>query len=197
MKKRMFLMATMVLVALAAQAQIGIGGKAIDLMSVEMGKAKAMRPDTVMPNGEWQKVKETQMSAKKCFKHMRQTLAKIVPNYQRNVQLEDTTDNKIIFAASLPLMARANNGYWYRGFYNLTLTIVMKDNRFRVAGENVKCQTGLDVNVPGVDTSQGLDFKIVGKETNGELQRDLQWKAGQLMVLIDDTLKKLKSEDDF
>lgn len=195
--KRMILMAAMVLVALAAQAQIGIGGKTIDLMSVDMGKAKVMRPDTVMPNGEWQKVEETQLSAKECFKYMRQALAKIVPNYQRNVQLEDTTDNKIIFAASLPLMARANNGYWYHGFYNLTLTIVMKDNRFRVAGENVKCETGLDVSVPGVDTSQGLEFKIVGEDTNGELQRDLQWKAGMLMALIDDTLKKLKSEDDF
>ena len=197
--KRLVILAAMALVVLVAGAQGGSVRKAIELNGVGLEAAKAMQPDTVMPSGEWQRVMQTEMTAKEGFKYMRQVLAKLVPDYQRNVQLEDTTDCKLVVTAALPLMARKKSGYWLHGQYNLALTIAMKDNRYRVSGEDVKCQTGLEVglNVPGVDTSQGLSFSTIGKDTDGELQRDLQSRVGELLTLIDKMLKKQKEDEDF
>ena len=187
----------MAAMAVGVMAQGGVGRRMINLDGVEFEVAKTMRPDTVMPNGEWQKVMESQMLAKDGFKYMRQALAKLVPDYQQNVQLEDTTDCKVIVKVALPLMARSKSGYWNKGLYNLTLTVAMKDNRYRVSGEEVKCETGLNIRVPGVDTSEGLSFSSIGKDTDGELQRDLQRRAGELVAQIDKMLKKQKADDDF
>jgi len=197
--KRLVILAAMALVVLAAGAQVRGTRRIIELNGIKVEEARAMRPDTVMPNGEWQRVVQSEMTAKEGFKYMRQVLAKVVPNFQQNVQLEDTTDCKLVVTAALPLMARKKSGYWLHGQYNLALTIAMKDNRYRVSGEDVKCQTGLEVglNVPGVDTSQGLSFSTIGKDTDGELQRDLQSRVGELLTLIDAMLKKQKADDDF
>lgn len=195
--KRVFICVCLAVMTLAAVAQVGMGRRVIELDGVKAEESRAMRPDTVLTNGEWQRVVQSQMTAKECFKYMRQVLARMVPDYQRNVQLEDTTDCKLVVTVALPLMAKATNGYWYQGFYNLTLTVAMKDNRYRVSGENVKCQTGMEVNVPGVDTSQGLSFKIVSAETGGGMQRDLRWRAGQLVALIDKKLKRQKADNEW
>lgn len=194
--KKFFVLALMSMVVLTAEAQTVVR-QMVDLNGIEIEEGKAMQPDTVMPNGEWQRVVQSEMTAKDGFKYMRQVLAKVVPDYQHNMQVADTADYKIVVTAALPLMAKTKSGYWYQGSYNLTLTFAMKDNRYRVSGEGVKCQTGLEVNVPGVDTSQGLSFHIVSKNTEGALQRDLQSKAGQLVALFDKMLKKQKMEDDF
>ena len=191
--KRFVILAAMAAMTVSVMAQAGSVRNTIGLEGVEIEKTKVMQPDTVMPNGEWQKVVQSEMTAKDGFKYVRQMLAKIVPNYQHNVQLEDTTDCKLVVTAALPLMAKTKSGYWYHGSYNLTL----KDNRYRVSGEEVKCRTGIDVNVPGVDTSQGLPFHIVSKDTDGAMQRDLRWKAGKLVALIDKMLKKQKADNDF
>lgn len=193
--KRVFICVFLAVMTLAAVAQVGMGRRVIELDGVKAEESRAMRPDTVMPNGEWQRVVQTEMTAKECFKYMRQAMAKVMPDYQRNVQLEDSTDCKLVVTVALPLMAKTVNGYWYQGFYNLTLTLAMKDNRYRVSGENVKCQTGL--NVPGADNSQGLSFGIVSKDTNGGMQRDMRWKAGQLVALIDRTMKKQKADNEW
>ena len=193
------IMAAVVLTTQATMAQ-GLraqGRRMINTDGVEVEVIKAMRPDTVTPNGEWQKVVEMQMPAKEGFKYMRQALAKLVPDYQHNVQLEDTADCKIVAKVALPLRAQSKNGYWNQGQYNLTLTVMMKDNRYRVSGEDVKCETGLDIRVPGVDTSEGLEFSSYNKDSDGSFQRDLQWKAGQLMAKIDSMLKKQKTDNDF
>jgi hypothetical protein len=190
--KKMFILALMSVMVSAVSAQV------VNTESV-MGNREAtkMRPDTVMPNGEWQKVVETTLTAKEGFKYMRQTLAKIVPNYQRNVQMEDTTDCRLVVMTALPLMARAGSGYWLQGFYRMTLTVIVKDNRYRVSAEQVKCQTDLTVNVPGVDTSQGISFQTMSKGTNGGMQKDLRWQAGRMLAKIDAMLKKQKADDDF
>lgn len=197
--KKFFVWALMSMITATMCGQVGNGRRVIELDGIKAEESKVMRPDTVMPNGEWQKVIETKLTAKEGFKYMRQVLAKLVPDYQRNVQLEDTADCKLIMKVALPLMARKVSGYWLHGQYNLTLTVAMKDNRYRVSGEEVKCQTGLEVglNVPGVDTSLGLSFDTIGKDTDGALQRDLQWKAGQLVVMIDKMLRKQVSEEYF
>lgn len=190
--KKIFVLALMAVVTvLQIQAQV------VNTDDVSVEDVKILRPDTVMPNGEWQKVMETTLTAKEGFKYMRQTLAKIVPNYQRNVQLEDTTDCRLVVMTALPLMARDGSGYWLQGLYNMTLTVITKDNRYRVSAEQVKCQTDLTVNVPGVDTSQGISFQTMSKGTNGGMQKDLRWQAGRMLAKIDAMLKKQKADDDF
>ena len=196
MKKIMILAVTM-LVALTAAGQRGVARRLVNTDGVEIEVAKAMRPDTVMPNGEWQKVVEMQMSAKEGYKYMRQALAKIVPDYQQNVQLEDTTDCKIVAKVVLPLMAKPEGQMLYQGYYTVTLTVAMKDNRYRISGENVKCDTGMNIKVPGVDTTDGEGFSLYSKDSGGAFQRDLQFRAGQLVAKIDAMLKKQKAEDDF
>lgn len=195
--KRFMILVAMAAMTMSVMAQVASVRLTIGLNGVEIEEAKAMQPDTVMPNGEWQKVVQSEMTAKDGFKYVRQVLAKIVPNYQHNVQLEDTTDCKLVVTTALPLMAKAKSGYWYQGSYNLTITITMKDNRYRVSGEEVKCLTGIDVNVPGVDTSQGLPFNIVEKNTDGSIQHDLRLKAGILVAQINKMLKKQKADNDF
>ena len=190
--KKIFVLALMAVVTvLQMQAQV------VNTDDVSVEDVKILLPDTVMPNGEWQKVVETTLTAKEGFKYMRQTLAKIVSNYQRNVQLEDTTDCRLVVMTALPLMVRAGSGYWLQGFYRMTLTVIMKDNRYRVSAEQVKCQTDLTVNVPGVDTSQGMSFQTMSKDTDGGMQKDLRWQAGRMLAKIDAMLKKQKADDDF
>ena len=190
--KKIFVLALMAVVTvLQMQAQV------VNTDDVSVEDVKILLPDTVMPNGEWQKVVETTLTAKEGFKYMRQTLAKIVSNYQRNVQLEDTTDCRLVVMTALPLMVRAGSGYWLQGFYRMTLTVIMKDNRYRVSAEQVKCQTDLTVNVPGVDTSQGMSFQTMSKDTDGGMQKDLRWQAGRMLTKIDAMLKKQKADDDF
>lgn len=186
-----------VLAVVAVVAVLQMSAQVVNTDNVSVEDVEILRPDTVMPNGEWQKVVETTLTAKEGFKYMRQTLVKIVSNYQRNVQLEDTTDCRLVVMAALPLMARAGSGYWLQGFYNMTLTVIVKDNRYRVSAEQVKCQTDITVNVPGVDNSQGMSFQMMSKDTNGGMQKDLRWQAGRMMAKIDAMLKKQKADDDF
>ena len=86
MKRRIFLIATMVLVALTAMGQmIRVAAQekqAVDLENVRGVEPIRMQPDTVMPNGEWQKVVQSEMSAKEGFKYLRQVMARIVPDYR-------------------------------------------------------------------------------------------------------------------
>lgn len=193
--KRLVIFAAMALVVLAAGAQGGGVRKAIELGGVKPEAAKAMQPDTVMPNGEWQRVVQSEMTAKEGFKYMRRVLAKVMPDFQQNVQLEDTTDCKLVVTAAVPLMASAKMGSYtslLEGLYDMTLTLMMKDNRYRISCEPVKCV--LVGSTPGQATMTMAD---VIRHTNGLLQNDLKFKAGKLIALIDAMLKKQKADEDF
>lgn len=172
----------------------------VDLESVSNLDAMEMQPDTVMPNGEWQRVVQSQMSAKESYKYARQVLARIVPDFQGNVQLEDTADCKIIVTATLPLLAtvkseRAN--FVYMGTYSVTLTVLTKDNRYRVSCENVTCSYEVRTMGQMVDRKTDRAFEDASRMTDGGMQLDMRWTAGKLVYLIDSRLKKQKSDDDF
>lgn len=204
MKRRMFLMAAMVLVALTAMGQMtrvaAQEKQAVDLENVRGLEPIRMQPDTVMPNGEWQRVVQSEMTAKESYKYVKQVLARIVPDYQRNVQLEDTADSKIIVTATLPLLATVKTervNFLYRGTYDVTLTVLMKDQRYRVSCENVICSYEVRTNGQTVDRKTKYTFEDAARMTDGNMQFDMRSKAGKLVYLIDSRLKKQKSDDDF
>lgn len=198
MKRRILMMAAMVLVALAATAQ---GQRqAVNMDGVSTLDAMRMQPDTVMPNGEWQRVVQSEMSAKEGFKYAKQVLARIVLDYQRNVQLEDTADCKLVVTATLPLLATVKTervNFLYRGTYDVTLTVLMKDQRYRVSCENVICSYEVRTNGQTVDRKTKYTFEDAARMTDGNMQFDMRSKAGKLVYLIDSRLKKQKSDDDF
>ena len=204
MKRRFLMMAAMVLMALAATAQVGRTAQgqrqAVNLDGVSTLDAMKMRPDTVMPNGEWQRVVQSEMSAKEGFKYAKQVMARIVPDYQRNVQLEDTADCKLVVTAPLPLLATVKTervDFLYRGTYDVTLTVVVKDQRYRVSCENVICSYEVRTNGQTVDRKSNYKFEDAARMTEGNMQFDMRSKAGRLVWLIDSRLKKQKSDDDF
>jgi len=204
MKKRMFLLIAVGMMAMTAAAQmqrtVAQKKQVVNLESVKFSEATSMRPDTVMPNGDWQRVVQSEMTAKESFKYARQVLARIVPDYQRNVQLEDTADCKIVVLATLPLLAQLKapqTTYKFNGTYDVTLTLTMKDNRYRVSGEAVKCSFTVKSDGYEVDRKTDRLMSEVSGMSDGTMQDDLRWKAGQLVTLIDRMLKKQKSDDDF
>ena len=197
MKKRMILMALTVLFALSAMSQ---GKQAIDLSGISGWDYLKMYPDTVMPNGDWQRVVESQMSAKESFKYAKQVLARIVPDYQHNVQLEDTTDNKITFTACLPMMAGSKTqmgDVLLVGTYRMTLTLVMKDGRYRIGSEGTTCTYVARMDGQTMDNVKDRAYNLVFGPKEEDLRADLRYKAAQLVYLIDTMLKKQKSDDDF
>lgn len=202
--KRMILMAVLVLTALMAQAQVGMavvyGKDVVDLdAATGIGNTK-MRPDTVMPNGDWQRVVESQMSAKESYKYARQVLARIIPNYQSGVQLEDTADCKIIVKVPLALTALMNTERGeirFVGAYDVKLTLVMKDGRYRVSSESTTCSYKVSMQGQTLDSVRDSLFEMADCVSEGSMRKDLLWKAGKLVNLIDTMLKKQKADDDF
>lgn len=194
--RRIMIFAAMALIVMSAAAQGVVRRQVIDLKSVKIEEAKAMRPDTVMPNGDWQKVVQTEMSAKDGFKYARQVLAKLVPDYQNNVQLEDTTDCKLVVTGALPLLASAKIGDYtslLEGMYDITLTILIKDSRYRISCESVKCLLGN--SSPAAQVIMPMADLI--SKTGSSLQKNLRIEAGRLVAMIDRMLKKQKSDNDF
>lgn len=205
MKVRLLmLMVTMMLTAVTTSAQ-GVRAQAqtervVNLENVRGLEPLQMRPDTVMPNGEWQRVVQTEMTAREGYKYARQVLARVVPDYQQSVQLEDTADCKLVVTARLPLIASAESPrakFVFMGSYGVTLTLVMKDGRYRVSCEAVRCT--FDVRTMGqvVDRKQDMLFQDANRLADGAMQFDLRMKAGKLVALIDSMLKKQKSDNDF
>jgi hypothetical protein len=186
---------------MAQSDMVRVYGKAIvDLYSTGSVDDSSMRPDTVMPNGDWQKVVETQMSAKESFKYVRQALARLVPDYQGSVQLEDTASCKIIVTVPLPLAAyrtTERGKFEFIGTYDISLTLTMKDRRYRVSGEGTKCSYKVSMQGLAIDRVKGRDFGMANRLAGGTMLKDMPWRIGRLVYMIDSTMKKQKADDDF
>jgi hypothetical protein len=201
--KKMFLMAAMALMmATAAEAQTT--GELNDQLARSLEglfdkEVQALRPDSVTPDGEWQKVIETQMKAAESYKYARSVLARMIPSYQRNVKLEDEKDCKIIVEAALPML-----GAFYdegtnlmKGVYDMTLTFVFKDGRYRVRCEAVKCTYLVKFMSATISSERGQIFRSANIKGNGSLQNDLRQKAGEFLKAFSKSLATQKSDDDF
>jgi len=163
-------------------------------------EATKMRPDTVMPNGEWQKVMETTLTAKEGFKYGKQVLARLVPDCQRRMKLQDEEDAKIVCEVPMNLLEFFKLGgseKWLKGSYTVTMTFLFKDGRYKVTAEDVKCS--YQMRMPGIliEEVQNEQFKLTNTVTSGALQNDMKEEAGRLLLLFARALEKQKADNDF
>lgn len=194
--KRMILMAVMVLVAL-----VTMQGQVVNTESVMTEQAAiALQPDSVTPNGEWQKVIETTLTGKEGFKYAQQVLARIVPDYQRRVKLQDETDLKIVCEVPLKLLeffTMRQMQMMLTGSYMTTMTFIFKDGRYKVVAEDVKCTYQLKQSIYMVDQARNEAFYSTNVKTDKVLQKDMKEQAGWLLFLLSKALEKQKTDNDF
>jgi len=193
--KKIFVLALMSVMVLQIQAQV------VNTDAVQTDKeATKMRPDTVMPNGEWQKVVETTLTAKEGFKYGKQVLARLVPDCQRRMKLQDEEDAKIVVEVPMNLLEFFKLGgseKWLTGSYTVTMTFLFKDGRYKVTAEDVKCS--YQMRMPGIliEEAQNEQFKLTNTVTSGALQNDMKDEAGRLLLLFARALEKQKADNDF
>ena len=201
--KKLFLMAVVALTVLTASAQNS--DALTDELARSLGglfdkEARALQPDTVMPDGEWQKVVETELKAQEAYKYARSVLARMVPNYQRRVQLEDEKECKIICDVALELLGSQRIGSGtelMEGIYQMTMTFVFKDGRYRIRAEGVTCTYLLKYMGETMDSERGEAFRSTNLKTRDKQRGDLQIKAGQFIKSFKKALEKQKDDDDF
>ena len=193
--KKIFVLALMSVMVLQIQAQV------VNTDAVQTDKeATKMRPDTVMPNGEWQKVVETTLTAKEGFKYGKQVLARLVPDCQRRMKLQDEEDAKIVVEVPMNLLEFFKLGgseKWLTGSYTVTMTFLFKDGRYKVTAEDVKCS--YQMRMPGIliEEVQNEQFKLTNTVTSGALQNDMKEESGRLLLLFARALEKQKADNDF
>ena len=203
MKRRIFVLA--VLAVMMATAAVG---QTTDQLNDQLARSlsglfdkevQALRPDSVTPDGDWQKVMETTLTAKEGYKYARSVLARMVPNYQRNVQLEDEKDSKIIVSAGLPMLGSfySSGTNLMKGVYEMTLTFAFKDGRYRVRCEAVKCTYRVTYMSATLSTERGQEFRSANIKGKGTLQNDMRQKAGEFLKAFSRALASQKSDDDF
>lgn len=191
----MFLMAMMALVVSAVSAQV------VNTESVITDRAaRTMRPDSVSPRGEWQKVIETKLTGKEGFKYGKQVLARLVPDCQRRMKLQDEEDAKIVCEVPMKLLEffmMRDTRMMLTGSYTVTMTFLFKDGRYKVTAEDVKCSYQL--KMPGMLVDQARDeaFYSTNVKSSGAVQRDMQDEAGRLLLLFVRALEKQKADNDF
>lgn len=194
--KRMILTAVMVLAAL-----VTMQGQVVNTERVMTEQAAtALQPDSVTPNGEWQKVIETTLTGKEGFKYAQQVLARIVPDYQRRVKLQDETDLKIVCEVPLKLLeffTMMQAQMMLTGSYMTTMTFIFKDGRYKVAAEDVKCTYQLKKSIYMVDQARNEAFYSTNVKTDKVLQKDMKEQAGWLLFLFSKALEKQKTDNDF
>ena len=153
-------------------------------------EAEALRPDSVTPDGEWQKVIETPRSV----------LARMVPNYQKCVKLEDEKECKIICDVAFELSGIQHTGLGndlLTGIYEMTMTLVFKDGRYRVKVEGVTCSYLRKFMGDVIGRERGEPFRTTNINTKGGMQNDMKRKAGQFMKSFSKALVTQKADDDF
>ena len=191
----MFLMAMMALVVSAMSAQV------VNTESVITDRAaRTMRPDSVSPRGEWQKVIETKLTAKEGFKYGKQVLARMVPDCQRRMKLQDEEDAKIVCEVPMALLEYfklRGTEVSVKGNYTVTMTFAFKDGRYRIKAEDVRCTYQLKQSYQVIDQSRDEGFYMANVKTSGALQRDMQDEAGRLLLLFARALEKQKADNDF
>lgn len=197
----MIVMALMSLVVLQMQAQVE---EATDQLRRSMSglfdkEAEALRPDSVTPDGEWQKVVETTLTAQEAYKAARSVLARIVPKYQQRVQLEDAQDCKIICDVTMEMLGsyRSMGKELYTGVYHTTMTFAFKDGRYKVTAEGVTCDYLTKYMGDTMSSERGQAFRTTNGKTEDGLRRDMQMKAGLFLKAFKTALEKQKAEDDF
>lgn len=200
--KKMILVALMSLVvAVTAQAQVE---EATDQLRRSMSglfdkEAEALRPDSVTPDGEWQKVVETTLTAQEAYKAARQVLARMVPKYQQRVQLEDAQDCKIICDVTMEMLGsyRSMGKELYTGVYHTTMTFAFKDGRYKVKAEGVTCDYLTKYMGDTMGSERGQAFRTTNGKTEDGLRSDMQLKAGLFVKAFKTALEKQKADDDF
>lgn len=202
MKKLMF-MAVFAVLSLSAMGQTANAQN--DQFSRSMAsffdeEAKALQPDSVTPDGEWQKVIETPLKAQEAYKYARSVLARMVPNYQKCVKLEDEKDCKIICDVAFELSGIQHTGLgndFLTGIYEMTMTLVFKDGRYRVKVEGVTCSYLRKFMGDVIGRERGESFRTTNINTKGGMQNDMKRKAGQFMKSFSKALATQKADDDF
>ena len=203
--KKLFLLVLVALMALQAVAQTSSDMRVIEdnfsrsLDALFDKEARALQPDSVTPNGEWQMVMETTLKADESYKYARQVLARIVPNYQRNVKLEDEKEHKIICDIGLPMLGSFYDGATnlMRGVYEMTMTLVFKDGKYRVRCDEAKCSYKVTFMGSTLSYERGQAFRSANIKAKGSLQNDMKSKAGQFMKAFSKMLSNQKQDDDF
>lgn len=189
------ILAAMALVVLAAGAQV------VNTESVMTDScAVKLRPDTVTENGEWQKVIETTLTAKEGFKYGKQVLARLVPDCQRRMKLQDEEDAKIVVEMPMKLLEIVMLGQskmLLNGNYLVTMTFLFKDGRYKVTAEDVKCAYKLTQAITLIDQARGEAFYSTNVKAGGALQADMQDESGRLLLLFSRALEKQKADNDF
>ena len=201
--KKMILMALMsMVVAVTAQAQVE---EATDQLRRSMSglfdkEAEALRPDSVTPDGEWQKVVETTLTAQEAYKAARQVLARMVPKYQQRVQLEDAQDCKIVCDMALELLGSykvMGETEVISGIYQMTMTFAFKDGRYKVKADGVTCDYVMKYMGDTIGRERGEAFRTTNGKTKDKSRSDMQLKAGLFVKAFKTALEKQKAEDDF
>ena len=200
--KKMILMALMSLAVSAMSAQVE---EATDQLRRSMSglfdkEAEALRPDSVTPDGEWQKVVETTLTAQEAYKAARQVLARMVPKYQQRVQLEDAQDCKIICDMALELLGSykvMGETELISGIYQMTMTFAFKDGRFRVKADGVTCDYVMKYMGDTIGRERGEAFRTTNGKTEDKSRSDMQLKAGLFVKAFKTALEKQKADDDF
>jgi len=193
--KKMILMALMSMVVSAVSAQV----VNTESMLTVSGTYK-MRPDSVTPNGEWQKVIETSLTAKEGFKYGKQVLARIVPNFQQRVKLQDEEDAKIVCEVPLNLLQffkLRGTDVSVKGNYTMTMTWLFKDGRYKVSAEDVKCTYQLRQSFNVIDQSSNESFYLTNVKTGGEMLNNIKGESSRLLMMFSKALEKQKADDDF
>ena len=195
MKKMIVLVLMSVVTVLQMQAQV------VNTESV-MGDRDAtkMRPDTVMPNGEWQKVVETTLTAKEGFKYGKQVLARLVPDCQRRMKLQDEEDAKIVCEVPMKLLEffmMRDTRMMLTGSYTVTMTFLFKDGRYKVTAEDVKCTYQLKQSITLIDQARDEAFYSTNVKSDGAMQRDMLDESGRLLLMFARALEKQKADNDF
>ena len=199
----MFLMAVVALTALTASAQNN--DALTDELARSLGglfdkEAEALRPDSVTPDGEWQKVIETPLKAQEAYKYARSVLARMVPKYQQRVQLEDAQDCKIICDMALELLGSykvMGETELISGIYQMTMTFAFKDGRFRVKADGVTCDYVMKYMGDTIGRERGEAFRTTNGKTKDKSRSDMQLKAGLFVKAFKTALEKQKADDDF
>lgn len=203
MKKNLLIMVVMTLMVSTATAQNLDAANAElrrNLAQLFDNEAKALQPDSVTDNGEWQKVIETTMTAKDSYKYARSVLARMIPNYQQRVKLEDEKDSKIICDIALELSGMYRSGMdniLLDGVYQMTMTLVFKDNKYRVRSENVTCTYRERAYGATLGTERGEAFSTTNAKTDGWMINDMKSKAGEFMKNFSKALAAQKDDDNF
>ena len=193
--KRIIFLTAVIMVSMATMAQV------VNTESVITDRAaRTMRPDSVSPMGEWQKVIETKLTAKEGFKYGKQVLARLVPDCQRRMKLQDEEDAKIVCEVPMKLLEffmMRDTRMMLTGSYTVTMTFLFKDGRYKVTAEDVKCTYQLKQSIMLIDQARNEAFYSTNVKSSGAVQRDMQDEAGRLLLLFARALEKQKADNDF